>query len=760
MHADSLVPPIAGAAGRWAALDEPDELREYSRAAKGHADGVMESFLAIEGMHCAACALTVESVLVSLRGVCGVQVNGAAATARIEWSPVATRPSQWIAALAAAGYGAVPAGDLLQAAPRVKEQRLLLWQWLVAGFCMMQVMMYAVPAYVAGAGDITPDIARLLGWASWVLTLPVVLFSCWPFFRSALRDLRNRTIGMDVPVALGIAIAFGASSAAMFDPTGPLGQEVWFDSITMFVFFLLSGRLLEQRLRDRTAGSLEALMRRLPQTVLRRRGDGDFERVPVRRLAAGDVVRVLAGENLPADGWVLEGTSSVDEALLTGESRPVQRHGGDAVIAGSQNVNGTLLVQVERTGQATHYAGIVALMEQASMDKPRLARLADRIAAPFMLGVVVAAALAALWWWPTDHGKALGVAIAVLIVTCPCALSLATPAATLAAAGALARRGVLVRRLQALETCASVDTVVFDKTGTLTNDRLGLVAVHCRADIHHGEALALAGAIAQHSLHPAARSIADAAGASDWTATASSEVAGRGIRGRATRDGGVHAREVRLGSASFCGVPPRAHQPLCTEVHLADEAGWMATFELDEALRPDALPALSALGALGIHARLLSGDHDAAAQRLAACAGIESAAGDCSPQDKLERIRQLQQKGGRVLMVGDGLNDGPVLAGADVSIAMGQGAPIAQAKSDFVIPGGQLASVPALIAHARRTRRIVRQNLAWAAAYNAVCVPLAIAGAMPPWLAGLGMATSSLLVVANSSRLSRISPGH
>ena len=431
-------------------------------------DGGWESYLAIEGMYCPACSLTVEEALLASPGVRSVQVNGATATARVVWSPTPGRPSDWFKALKSAGYGALPAADLLSAVPRLRAQRLLLWRWLVAGFCMMQVMMYATPAYVAQPGDITPDIQALLRWASWILTLPVLLFSCRPFFESAWRDLRHRRIGMDVPVALGLVIAFGASTAATFDPSGAMGGDVWYDSISMFVFFLLSGRLLEQRLRDRTAGSLEALARRMPDTVLRQSADGQFERVAVRQLAAGDRIRVLPGEVFPADGTVIDGQTRVDEALLTGESRALSRGEGQPVVAGSHNLTGMVTVHVERTGEQTRFAGIVATMERASVEKPQLAQLADRIASPFLLGVMIASAASAAWWWSAGPAHALSVAVAVLIVTCPCALSLATPAATLAAAGGLARRGVLVRRLQALEACAGIDTVVFDKTGTLT----------------------------------------------------------------------------------------------------------------------------------------------------------------------------------------------------------------------------------------------------------------------------------------------------
>lgn len=743
--------PRAGAGE--ALLDDPAEWPSFGRELRGE-PGTWESYLAIEGIYCTGCSLTIEQALAGLPGVRSVEVNGAAASARIVWTPPQGRPSQWLRALERAGYRGLPAGDQLAAAPRRQAQRLLLWRWLVAGFCMMQVMMYAVPAYVAGPGDMTPDMAALLRWAAWLLTLPVLLFSSRPFFSSAWRDLRNRRIGMDVPVSLGILIAFFASTAATFDPAGPLGGEVWYDSVTMFVFFLLSGRLLEQRLRDRTAGALEALVRRLPETVERVADDGSAERVAVRALAAGDRVRIRAGEVFPADGRVLEGETHVDEALLTGESKPLRRGAGDAVVAGSANLGGTVLVAVERTGDATRFGQIVQLMERASVEKPALARLADRIASPFLLAVVLAAAGAAVWWWPQGPGQALGIAVAVLIVTCPCALSLATPASTLAAAGALARRGILVRRLEALEAGARVDTVVFDKTGTLTLDRIAVRAARTREGLRPGEALALAAALARHSLHPASRAIVAAAPGVERPARDVREHAGQGVEGRIPGVPGSPPQRLRLGSAAFCGLA--ADDAGTAQVHLADGAGWLATFELDETLRPGAELAVASLQAQGLRLQVLSGDQPAAVERLAHRAGIAQAAGRQSPQDKLARVAALQQAGHRVAMVGDGMNDGPVLARADLSIAVGDAVPVAQARSDFIIQGGQLDGVAAILGQARRTRRIVRQNLAWAAGYNAVCVPLAVMGLMPPWLAGLGMAASSLFVVLNAARLARI----
>jgi len=754
MQSAVLTPPADPQAAAVAALDEPAEWQAFSRAVAG-GDGLWESYLAIEGMYCPACSLAVEQALARNPGVRSVQVNGATATARIVWSPGPARPSHWFTALKRAGYAGLPAGDLLTAAPRIHAQRLLLWRWLVAGFCMMQVMMYALPAYLAQPGDITPDVQALLGWASWILTLPVLVFSCRPFFQSAWRDLRRLRIGMDVPVALGILIAFGASTAASFEPQGGFGGQVWYDSITMFVFFLLSGRLLEQRLRDRTAGALEALVRRLPDTVLRRNGEGEFERVATRRLVAGDRVRVLPGEIFPADGTVLAGDSRVDEGLLTGESHPVLRLKGNAVVAGSHNLSGPLVVAVERTGAQTRFSAIVALMERASLDKPQLAQLADRIATPFLAAVLLASIGAAAWWWSAGPAHALGVAVAVLIVTCPCALSLATPAASLAAAGALARRGVLVRRLQALESCAELDTVVFDKTGTLTEHCVRVTRVQAREGTTEQETLAAAAALACHSLHPASMAVAAAAGPAAWVASQVEEIAGSGMRGNVTGPGGWERQPMRLGSASFCEIA-QGQSGVAKQVHLTDAHGWLATFELDEALRADAAAAVGALQQLNLRVQLLSGDQIAAVRRLAQRAGIDSCWGRQSPEDKLAHVRRLQQGFHRVAMVGDGMNDGPVLASADVSIAVGQAVPLAQARSDFLILGGQLRAVPALLQHARKTRAVVRQNLAWAAAYNALCVPLAVAGWMPPWAAGLGMAASSLAVVLNSTRLAKV----
>jgi len=748
-----------------------DEAQEWSRfsqatppegAAAGSASGLWESQVLVSGMHCAACSLMLEQALLATPGVMSVKVSAASQRASVVWSASLTRPSLWLRAPRAIGYTLSPALDTAASDQARRETRLALWRWLVAGFCMMQVMMYAFPAYISEPGDITPDIEKLLRWASWVLTLPVLLFSCRPFFANALRDIRLGTVSMDLPVALGILITFAISSAATFEPAGWWSAEVYFDSLTMFVFFLLTGRWLEQRLRARTSGALDALVQRLPDSVQRRLPGGDFEQVAVRRLVPDDLVRVLPGQAFPADGVVESGSTFADEALLTGESRPVRRALGDAVMAGSYNLSATVLVRVMQLGTGTRYAGIVALMQRAAVDKPRLALLADRIAKPFLWFVLLAALLAAAFWWGTDPARAIMAAVAVLVVTCPCALSLATPTAMLTTAGVLARRGVLVRRLQAIEALAEIDTVVFDKTGTLTEARMGLRQAATRPGLSPGGALALAAALAQDSLHPVSRALVAAAQTTDTLSLQAqpmvsgiSEQAGQGMSGLLTQGfESACAGPLRLGSALLCGVDD-APQSDSLQVFLVDGSGWLARFELDEVVRPDAAEAVKQLQAAGLDVQMLSGDRSAAARRVAQGLGIDQVQGDCTPQSKLAWLQSLQGRGRKVLMVGDGLNDGPVLARADVSVAVGQAVPMAQAQSDFIIPGGQLRRLAQMPAQARRTLQIVRQNLLWAAAYNLVCVPLAIGAYLPAWLAGLGMALSSLLVMANAARLTR-----
>lgn len=750
----------------FAVLDDLVEQREFTEFHTTDEQTTAESVLMVQGMYCAACADTVEAALQHLPGVERAQVHAATRRLTLQWNPALTRLSRLAQAVGETGYRLLPLQQALSISERLRETRQALWRLFVAGFCAMQVMMYAWPAYITEPGEIPADIDQLLRWASWVLSLPVVFFASGPFFVSAWRDLRHGRVGMDTPVSIGILVTFLASSAATFDPSGPWGHEVWFDSLTMFVFFLLGGRYLEHKARDRTAGALDSLMNRLPEVCDRQTAAGGFEAVSIRRLLVGDVVRVQAGQAFPGDGEVLSERATVDEALLTGESRPLTRERGQTVVAGSYNLGGPVLMRLDRLGRDTRFAQIVSLMEKASTEKPRLAVLADRIAAPFLVVVLLAAAAAGGYWWQIDHTKALAVAVAVLIVTCPCALSLATPSAMLTSAGALARRGILVRRLQAFEALASINAVVFDKTGTLTHDRLVLTDVHTRPGVGRDDALALAAALAAGSLHPLSRALVASAeqgrqppdggmGAPSAAVDLNGweEVAGQGMQARRA-DGS----RVRLGSALFCGVAPGQVSGTdldAPRVWLCDQEGWLATFVLEEGLRDDAQAAVAELRRMGVQTWLLSGDRDSAARRVGQAVGVDHVISGASPERKLAEVTALQAQGLRLAMVGDGLNDGPVLARANTSFALGHAAPLAQAQSDFVIQGGQVMDVVLSLVQARATLRNVRQNLGWAALYNAVSIPLALLGVMPPWLAGLGMAASSLLVIGNALRLSR-----
>ena len=744
------------------ALDDPDEWASFSIKLKQDAEAdssvqQWESHLAVEGMHCTACALNIEKAVKSLPGIVAVDVNATSGRARIVWSAVKTKPSIWIGAINQAGYRAMPAADAFQQDDRRKAKRLMLWRLLVAGFCMLAVMMYSMPAYFAKPGEIAQDSLKLMHWASWVLTLPVMFFSCGPFFQTAFNDIKQRQISMDLPVSLGIAIAFLVSTSATFNPTSWLGAEVYFDSLTMLVFFLLAGRWIELRMRDKTAGALDVLMRRLPSSVERLGADGQFERVAVRRLMAGDEVRVLPGEAFPADGTITFGTTTADESLLTGESRPVSKTLGATVIAGSHNLTSAVQVKIQKIGSSTRYAQIVSLMERASVEKPRLALLADRIAQPFLIIVLLSAVGTALYLWQVDPSRALMTAVAVLIVTCPCALSLATPAAMLTVSGRLACSGVLVRKMQALEALTTVDTIVFDKTGTLTLDKMTVGAISTSERLTKKEALQIASAMAQHSLHPVSRALVVAAEEMALSTNSQlvkevKEVSGAGLTAESALG------HLKFGNMRFCGLSDAiAKQVEGSTVHLVADDTWLASFEVIEKIKPDAASSVLKFTQNGLQVEMLSGDKSAAVARVAKTIGIQHVFGDCSPQDKLAHIQAMQRDGKKVLMVGDGLNDGPVLASAHVSIAMGQAVPLAQAQSDFVIMNGELAMVTGLIDQAKRTMRIVKQNLTWAASYNATCVPLAIAGLLPAWLAGLGMALSSLLVILNAARLSKLS---
>ncbi|HSW05926.1 heavy metal translocating P-type ATPase [Aquabacterium sp.] len=741
-------------------LDDTAEMAAFTRwETRAGGQRTAESALRIQGMHCAACAPTVERALRATRGVIDARVSAAAQCATVRWDPAATRVSLLLAAVEASGYRALPDTAAASRNARQAEARTALWRLFVAGFCAMQIMMLATPAYVSAPGELPADQKQLLDWGSWLLTLPVLWFSAAPFFAGAWRALRARRIGMDVPVALGIAVAFIASSGAAFDPGGTFGHEVWFDSLAMFVSFLLGGRYLEMQARHRAERALEDSCQRLPAAALRVAADGSVESVSLHRLVPGDRVRVPVGQSFAADGVLLEGVTAADESLLTGESRPVAKRPGDALVAGSLNLQAPVLMRVDRVGADTRHEAIVAMMRAARTQRPTLLATADRWAAPFLWGVLLLAGLAAAAWSQIDPGRVWWVLVSVLIVTCPCALSLAAPSALIAAAGTMSRRGLLLRRLDAIQGLARLQTLFIDKTGTLTEGALVCSGVDRLVDGGPHDAASLqriAASLAAWSSHPLAQALQGPGSGAQGSEHAWRDVHEQPGQGLEARD--AEGRCWRLGSARWTGGDADA-QDERVSTWLACDGRALARLRFDERLRDDAIAAVHALQADGVQVRLLSGDAPARVRQVAAqlglAAGTDSALGGLAPDEKLAAIAAAQQRGEIVAMLGDGINDAPVIARADVSIAMGAGSALTRTQADGVLVSNRLQDLVHARGIARRALRVVQQNLAWAAAYNATCIPLALLGWLPPWAAGLGMAASSLFVVLNSLRLTR-----
>jgi Cu2+-exporting ATPase len=731
------------------AAEACDEDAAQAQFASVEPDGTRSASLVLEGIRCAACLWLVERALRAVPGVRAADLNYTTRRAQVAWDPAKCRLSQLIAAVRAVGYDAWPFDPVRQDAQARGERRAALWRLFVAGFGAMQVMMYAFPAYIdEGAGTLSAESEALMRWASLVLTTPVLLFSCGPFFTGAWRELRRLRPGMDTPIAIGIAAAFAASAWATLRGTG----AVYFDSLSMLVFLLLGARYVELVARQRAARSLDRLMRWSPATALRL-VDGAAAPVPAHALVAGDLVRVPPGERLPADGMVEQGSSSVDESLLTGEPLPLAKSPGAAVSAGSVNLEQPLDIRVSRAGAATRAAAIARLVERSAASRPRLVAAADALAA-LMTPAVLAVAIGAGLYWSDPW-----VAIAVLVAACPCALALASPVALASAAGQLLERGVALTRASALEAFARATDVVLDKTGTLTEARFAVTRTIPLDGSLAQQCLALARALESGSAHPLARAFASAGADAGPALLERRNHPGRGVE--ATLD----ARRLRLGTEAFCAELAKAPCPAPwpaarqTPVFMADESGWKAAFFLEDSMRPESGALVTGLQAAGLRVHLLSGDHPAAVRAVADQLAIVDCTGGASPEDKAEYVARLQREHRVVVMVGDGLNDAPVLARADVAIAMGAGADAALLQADLVLPGGRLRELEPARQLARRTMRIVRQNFAWAVGYNLIALPLAAGGWIGPWEAAIGMAASSFIVVLNALRLAEGTEG-
>lgn len=731
----------AARADTWSVFDDAGLQAQFV-----HPDGDggnVKATLAIEGITCAACAWLIEHRLNALEGITSSAVNLTHHRLRVSWNPQQLKLSQLLAELSAIGYDAQPYEPDQAQARMQYEERMNVRRLIIAAVGMMQVMMFSIPIYVSGPGEISDDFYALFHWLSFALATPVVFFSAQPFFRNALRDLRTGVLGMDVPVSLAIGGAYFASSYAVLFNVG----EVYFDSVAMFTFFLLFGRYVEGRARRRNGHSGNALSGVLPISATRLESDGSERILPASELAPGDRVLIKPGHGVPADGVIEEGESSLDESMLTGEYLPVTRRVGDRITGGSQNMENPLVIKVTHAGRDARVAGIVDLTDRAFASRPRLAQMAARMAHLFVLRLLVVTACVTIAWWFIDPSRVLWVLLSVLVVTCPCALALATPAALAAGHGQLRKRGVLITRADAMETLSNVTRVIFDKTGTLTRGEMHLTQTQPQGDLTAERAQAIAAALEAHSEHPIARAFRPFRDATLQAKDIHSHT-GQGLEGT------LNGARWRLGKPEFA-TDNRIAAPAKGQWLLLSENGEpRAWFGLHDGVRDDAAATVAALQAQGLNVELLSGDTLDAVESLANQLNIATWHAGTSPEDKLARMKELQDAGETVVMIGDGINDVPVLAGADVAIAMNGATDLARTRADAVLLSPRLMRIFESIEISRATRRIMRQNMIWSVCYNFSALPLAAMGLVPPWLAAIGMSLSSLVVVGNALRLS------
>jgi Cu2+-exporting ATPase len=764
----------------------PPELQLYDLddAAAGPVDAgaglICEALFSVEGIRCAACVWLIERRVARLQGVQSVEVNVANERLHVRWNREACKRSDILKSMREIGYAAFPF-DPAKHDERVEQARKTLFRRLfIAGLSMMQVMMYAIPVYLASDGTMDGNMTNLMRWAGLLLTLPAVGYSAQPFFRGAWVNLKNRMLGMDVSVSLGIAAAFFSSAIAAWRGRG----EVYFDSITMFIFLLLCSRYLEIVARRKAASALDKLQHALPASALRMPGYPacrDTELTSAGQLREGDVILVKPGEAVAADGVILEGDTAVDLSLLTGESLAQRKTVGAGLPGGAVNATQPILVRVTRSVGDSTLSVLVKLIERAGQGKPKLSLWADKVAAWFVALLLLFAVGVFIAWQCIDPARAWPIAIALLVVSCPCALSLATPTALAAATDRLVRQGVLIVQPHVLETLHRATHIIFDKTGTLTVGKPALRYVEVLDAAPSEWCLRIAAALEVSSAHPLGGAIVAAAKENklatgmetDLQACDVHHVAGLGLEG--TVDGIVY----RLGCAAFvqalnkcspdCSVFRHTHQEETsgvtseatsdvTSIYLGTGAAWLARFDLADALRSDALQVIKAFQTKGKNVILLSGDQQAVARLVADQLDIDTALGQCLPDQKLAFVQDLQRSGAIVAMVGDGINDAAVLRAADVSFAMGNGTALAQTHADCVLLSGRLSSLCEAADAASQTIAVIRQNLAWATLYNLLAIPAAAFGLLNPWLSGIGMSVSSAVVVLNALRLRRMRP--
>ncbi|MGO9022988.1 MAG: heavy metal translocating P-type ATPase [Beijerinckiaceae bacterium] len=715
---------------------------DLSSFVRHHDDGISAIDLVVDGITCAACIGEIEGVLKKLPGLARARVNYTTHRLTVEWKDGRLEPARMIEDLARIGYRAYPftANEAEDLAAR--QSRHLLRCLAVAGFAAMNIMLLSVAVWAGNASDITPETRDFFHWLSALVVLPAAAFAGQPFFRSALRAIRNRSLNMDVPIAIGILLALAMSVVE----TARHAEHAYFDSAIMLIFFLLIGRYFDSAMRRKThsfAANLAAL--RAP-TATRIDAAGCAEVIPAAALSVGDRILVRPGERVPADGVVRSGRSELDMSLVSGETSPATAEPGTIVYAGTLNYSGVLHIEVTAAAANSLLTEILRLMDEAVSVKSRYLRLADRAGRLYAPMVHLTAAVTAVGWIVAGASlhDALVTAIAVLIITCPCALALAVPVVQVVAAGALFKSGILLNAGDAIERLAEVDTIVFDKTGTLTLPEPALVD----ADAIDSPLLQRAACLARASHHPLARALAKHA-VSEAPPADAEEVTGAGVK--AVIDG----QDARLGSPAFCGLEADAEPADCdseASTLIFRHGGAIVRFQIRQTLRSDAIAIIRRLAEKGYTLKILSGDRPAAVAAAAKALAISDWQGGLKPADKIAALEALKAQGGKVLMVGDGLNDAPALAAAHVSLAPMTAADLAQAASDATFLGERLAPVAEALTISRKARALMRENLGLAVIYNMIAVPLAISGHVTPLIAACAMSGSSILVTANAMR--------
>ncbi|PHS84405.1 ATPase P [Aeromonas dhakensis] len=708
---------------------------------------VREIQLTVEGLTCAACAWLIERHLGNLAGLHYINVNTTTHRARIKWDPDRLSLSDILKGFAKIGYRAYPFQTHQQEALYAKEVRSYMFRLALAGLGSMQVMMCAVALYMDLFISVEEEFMVYFKWISLLLSTPIMIYSAQPFYVGAWRSLKQGHLSMDVSVSLALIGAFVASMWATVFNTG----EVYYDSITMFVFFLLLGRFLELRARRKASESSSNLARLVPIMATRLDENGEHE-VAAKTLQVGDRVRVLAGATLPADGIILLGQASLNESMLTGEQLPLLKQAGDAVYAGTINTDAPLEIRVSHRIEESRLAQIMRLQDHALDDKPAIAQMADVLSRHFILVLLFIAAGVWTFWHFHQPEQAFWVTLAVLVATCPCALSLATPTALTSATARLTRAGILLRRGHVLDVLTRATRIVMDKTGTLTTGNISLTSTEALGNFDEARCLAIARALEAYSEHPIARAFRSNA-ADDAVLLAASKVTpviGHGI------EGVIEGRHYRLGSARWLGISD-AHEAQADGlvIYLVDEDRTLARFLLTDTLRPDAKALIQAFKAAGLKTTILTGDSSAQADEVARELGVDELIKGVTPDGKLTYLKEHEARGDISIMVGDGINDAPVLAGAHASFAMAGGTDLAKNSADAILLADDLSRLLDARALALRTRKIIKENFAWSIGYNLLVLPLAASGWLPPYVAAAGMSLSSLIVVTNSMRLNR-----